>query len=193
MSVRARVISLAISLIAMFAGVSCQRSGVNAAGENSGDLTAQKILSLDDHNFLLTAYKSQTRQKALAQAAIQKSRNADVVELAHQVINDRDTSLENLVRVMKAKQIAEPASVVEDIQLDVQNRLERLSGSEFNDEFISLLAAEQQQCLGNFESASETAADSDVRNYASTTLPPLRQDTDRAAAIEKKLAEKNQR
>jgi putative membrane protein len=147
---------------------------------------------MDDRNFLVNAEKNQIRQKTLAQAAIEKSKSGEVVEFARQVVDNRNASLAELSRLMKAKQIAEPPTLAEEVQLDATNRLQGLSGDAFDDEFISLIAAEQQQALGDFNSASETAADPDVRNYASANLPSLRHDVDSAVALEKKLATKKQ-
>ena len=52
------------------------------------------------------------------------------------------------------------------------------------------MTAEQQQALATFNSAAETAADPEIRNYANGLLSSLRQDVDTAVALEKKLAAK---
>jgi putative membrane protein len=186
---------LAIAAFAMLCGVSCQKSpsGVQAAGENPAGMTAQKILSMDDQNFLIAADKSQLIQRDLAQAAVDKSKNGDVVEFAHRVIDERKASLAELGQLMKTKQISEPAAIAEDLQLETKNALQSLSDDAFDHEIVSLIAAELGPALTSFNSASQTAADPDVRNYARAILPSIQRDADQAVALEKKLAAKNQK
>jgi putative membrane protein len=181
-------------LIALFVGfvgfvaVSCERSRVSAAKEDDS-LTNQKILSMDDQAFLVGAEKSMVRQNTLAQRALANSRDAAVVEFARTVVNNNTNGLPDLQRLMKEKQIQEPAPLVEDLQIDANNLLGNLSGKDLNDKFISLITAEQEQELRSFNSAAETAADADVRAYARKLLPTLQQQQDRLVQIQKKLAE----
>jgi putative membrane protein len=174
--------------IVSFAAVSCERSRVSAANENDS-LNSQKILSMDDQAFLVGAEKSMVRQKTLAQKVLPRSDNAAVVEFARAVVDDNDKSAAELQALMKQKHIQEPAPFVEDLQIDANNRLDNLSGMDLNDQFISLIAAEQQQELRSFNSAAETSGDPDVRAYAQKLLPSLQQERDRSVQIQRKLHE----
>src|SRR5262245_14022636 len=176
------VITLALSLLG---STSCDKSGVQAARENP--LTAQKILSMDDKEFLINAEKSEIRQKTLAETALAKSTDADIRAFANQVASERSRDLEKLRAVMKIKDFAQPATE-EELELEAMNRLHRLTGSALDHEFISLITAEQQQSIGAFDRAAETAADPDVREYASQVLPTLRKDYAAALALEAKLS-----
>ena len=189
MSIRVRLITLILAGIALAGVTSCHRSGVEAANENqTTDLSSQKILSMDDQKFLVSADKTLIRQRNLAQAAVQKSKSGNVFEFARRVVADCSASLTELSRLMQAKHITEPSTVAEDLQLETSNRLQGLAGIDLDHKIISLMAAEQQQAVGIFSSAAETAGDPDVRKYASATLPSLQRDSDRAAALEKKLS-----
>ena len=163
---------------------SCERSGVQAARESP--LTAQKILTMDDKQFLMNAEKSEIRQQALAETVLKKSTNTDIRAFATQVSGERSRDLANLKAVMEGKGFTPPATE-EELQLEAMNRLHRLTGSALDHEFISLITAEQQQSIGLFDRAAETAADPDVRKYASEVLPTLRKDYDAALALEAKL------
>jgi putative membrane protein len=170
--------------LTLLGSTSCEKSGVQAARESP--LTAQKILSMDDKEFLMNAEKSEIRQKALAETALAKSTNADIRAFANQVASERSRDLEKLRAVMKIKDFAQPATE-EELELEAMNRLHRLTGTALDHEFISLITAEQQQSIGAFDRAAETATDPDVRKYASEVLPTLRKDFDTAVALETKL------
>jgi putative membrane protein len=148
---------------------------------------------MDDQKFLVSADKTLIRQRNLAQAAVQKSKNGNVFEFARRVVDDCSASLTELSRLMQAKHITEPSSVAEDLQLETSNRLQGLAGIDLDHKIISLMAAEQQQAVDIFSSAAETAGDPDVRKYASATLPALQRDSDRAAALEKMLSTATQK
>jgi putative membrane protein len=193
MNIRAWFTLFAIAALAAFGSASCEKPGVRAARENTNDLTSQKIVSIDDAEFLQMAEKAEIRQTTLSRLALEKSTNEDVREFARHVIRNYQQPLAELTNLMKAKSVAHSAAATEEIQLDAMNRLHRLSGSAFDHEFISLMTAEQQAALANFASAAETAADPDIRNYAKSVVPSLRQDFDTADDLEKKLAAKERR
>jgi hypothetical protein len=65
MKLRGQLLVLAAAVIGLFLAASCQKSGVQAAREDAGALSSQKVLSMDDKNFLLNALKSELRQKSL--------------------------------------------------------------------------------------------------------------------------------
>jgi hypothetical protein len=71
--------------------------------------------------------------------------------------------------------------------MEAANRLRYLSADAVDHEFVSLITAEQQESLANFDSAAQSSADLDVRSYAGSVLPSLRADYATAADLEKKL------
>jgi putative membrane protein len=176
------IVTVVLTLVGI---TSCEKSGVQAARESP--LTAEKILSMDDKQFLMEAAQSHIRQKALAETALAKSTNTTIRAFANQVVSERSRDLAKLKAVMRSKDLAEPPLTEEGLQLEAMNRLHGLSGSALDHEFISLITAEQQQSIGTFDRAAETAADPDVREYASEVLPVLRKDYDTAVALERKL------
>jgi putative membrane protein len=189
MNIRAWVVLYGIAVLAAFAPASCGKPGVQAARENT-DLTRQEVISIDDQSFLLEAEKAEVRQTTLAQAALDTSMNYAIRAYAQQVITNYRRALVELSDLTKAKNIPHTSATIEAIRLDAMNRLHGLSGSTFDHEFISLMTAEQQAAITTFDSAAETSADPDIRNYARGVVPLLREDFNTATALEKKLAAK---
>src|SRR5262245_35361925 len=166
MNIRSSLILFAIAALTAFGATSCKKPGVQAARESTSDLTPQKILSIDDVSFLLTAQKAEIRQTTLSRAALDISTNEEIRKYAHQVITNYEGALAQLAYLMKAKNIQQASAAAEEIQLDAMNRLHGLSAGAFDREFVSLMSAEQQATVNTFNSAAETAADPDIRNYA---------------------------
>ena len=121
--------------------------------------------------------------------ALEKSQDSDVREFAGAIVVDRNRDLDVLMRLLKKYKVAEAPALAEEDKLEAANRLRRLSGSAFDHEFISLMAAELQQAVADFRSAAETAGDPEIRSYAGAALALLRKDFDTAVALEKKLAQ----
>ena len=192
MNIRAYFILFAIFMLAAFGATSCQKPGTQAARENP-DLTSQQILSIEDKAFLDKAEKAEMRQTTLSQLALEKSADEDVRRFARHVIANYDRPLADLAGLMTAKKMAESSAAIEELKLDAINRLHGLSGSAFDDEFVSLITAEQQAALATFNSAAETAADPDIRKYAQGVVPIIREDFDTVVSLEKQLAAKNRR
>ena len=139
----------------------CGKSGVQAAHES--DLTPQTILSLDDQKFLDAAERAEIRENTLADQALERSRNLQVRALATNLHDDLGAALTELKNLMKAKHLAEPAVFAEEVHSEAANRLTSASDDAFDHEFVSLLTADGQDTLRIFDSASQTAADPDVR------------------------------
>src|SRR5215471_2398755 len=185
MTIRSSLILLAVSALAGFGAVSCERPGVRAAGENTSDLTPQKILSIDDESFLLKAQKAEITQTTLSQIALKVSTNDDIRRYARQVFTNYVGASAKLTDLMKAKNVPATTAAIEGLQLDAMNRLYGLSGSEFDHEFVSLMSAEQQAAVPIFKLAAETSADPDIRNYANSVLPLLLEDFNTVSILQK--------
>jgi putative membrane protein len=188
---RLQAVIIIISAALTLPGVtSCGKSGVEAARE--GGLTDAQILSVDDKEFLKAAERSAILQKTGAEIAMTKSENADIREFARQVAAERGEDLAQLNALVKLKDSSQPPATEEELQLEVTHRLHGLTGSALDHEFISLMTAEQQQCLRIFDRA-QTSADPDIRKYATEVLPRLRKDFDKVVGLQKKLGVDNTR
>jgi putative membrane protein len=192
MNIRGCSSIFAVAVLAVFGFASCEKPGVHAARDDAPDLTGQKIVETDDETFLLNAGKAEVRQITFSQVALEKSKNDDVRAYAQAVLTDYQQALTGLKDLMKTKNIA-GSYQFEATQLEARNRFEGLSGSSFDDQFVSVITAEQQAIVATLASAAETAADRDVRNYAKSVLPVLRKDFDTAVALQKKLMPKSRR
>jgi putative membrane protein len=183
---RLNVLTILISAALALPGItSCEKSGVEAAGESP--LTDAQILSLDAKQFLKEAQRSEILQKAGAEIVMTESTNMDIQQFACQVARERSEDLAKLNALAKLKDFSPPSATEGALQVEAMHRLHGLTGSALDHEFISLMTAEQEQCIRIFDNA-QTAADLDIREYASEVLPRLKKDYAKAVDLQANLA-----
>jgi uncharacterized protein (DUF305 family) len=83
--------------------------------------------------------------------------------------------------------MAEPAEFAAAVHSESAERLRNAADEAFDREFVSLMTVEQQDAVRIFDSASQTAADPDVRNYAKRALPSLQADYNKISDLQKEL------
>lgn len=182
---RTGILVLFLAVIAL----GCQKTGVNAANENSNK-AAETVGSLPvwDADFLVNAEKWESRQRGLTQTALNRARGADVQSYAQMVMEDHARTLQQLTDLMKKKGVSRPDLASEE-ELEGAHRLDSVSGTAaFDREYLSVMAAETEQTLRLFTTAAETADDREVRAYASAVLPVIQKEQRQAADLEQKLA-----
>lgn len=68
-------------------------------------------------------------------------------------------------------------------------RLQGLSGSEFDREFVKAMVKDHEMAVQKFEQAAQSLEDRELKNFASDTLPKLRQHLEMAQELQKSLGE----
>jgi len=185
---RSYLLFLLLSVFLAVFSTGCGKSGVQAAREN--DLTPQKILSIDDQKFLDETEKAGIRQNTLAQQAVRRSKSAETQAFATKVTNDMSVVLTELKDLMKAKHLGEPAAFAEEAHSEEVARLNSVPDDAFDREFVALMAVQTQDTSRMFDSAAQTAADPDVRRYASRNLPAVQANYGKATDLQQKFNEK---
>jgi putative membrane protein len=180
--------ALVLFLAMVLAG--CQKTGVQAGNESTPNPgAAAPSLPVWDQDFLVNAQKAEIRQSSLSRAALDRAYGADVQSFARTVVDDHTQTLQQLTRLMNNKGISQPGTTSE-ASAEGKYRLDPLSGSAFDNEYISLMAAETQQNVARFSQAAETADDREVRAYASAVLPLFKREQRKAADLENKLSKR---
>jgi putative membrane protein len=178
-----------VLFLAIIAG-GCQKAGVQARNDTSNGTDAgADSLPVWDQDFLSNAEKSEIGQLSLSKVALDRARGSDVQAYAQMIVGDHGRILQQLRDLMNKKGVARPGAATE-ANAEGEYRLDSVAGTAaFDDEYISLMAAETEQTLGRFRQAAETADDREVRAYANAVLPVIEKERQKAAELEKKLAE----
>jgi putative membrane protein len=157
--------------------VGCQHSGGTASsGDVSGGRSAQigtSKATMADTQFFNDAAAGGTYEVQSSQMALQKSQSAGVKGLAQHMIDDHTKANTELLALARSKDVTvTPAP--NQMQQDMLNRLQGLSGSSFDQEYLRQQQTAHQDTISKFQAATRNTSQP-VAAWASKTLPTLQQ------------------
>lgn len=129
-------------------------------------------LSTFDRQFMSKAAQGGMAEVELSRIALQRSKSNEVKQFAQRMIQDHSQANAQLSQLAQQKGVTLPK------QLDAQHkqiraRLQRLSGSNFDREYMSVMNNDHVKTVALFQSATQQAQDPDVNTFANNTLPKL--------------------
>jgi len=122
----------------------------------------------------------------LGKLARERAESDEVKDFAKRMVDDHTKANDELAKIAQKKNVAMPK------QLDAKHRalydrLEKLSGKEFDRAFMDAMLSDHRQAVADFQQAAKSS-DSDVREFASRTLPTLEHHLASAQQIERTVA-----
>jgi putative membrane protein len=130
-------------------------------------------LSEADMRFLQAAQGSGSYEVSAGQKALLKSNDPQVKSLAQHIVDDHTKANLQLNNLANRKGMA-TAAMMNNSQIDMLSQLDRATGADFDRQYLSQQVTAHQDAISIFESASVNANDRDIRDFASATLPTLR-------------------
>ncbi len=188
MRLNLRILSTGVlSVLLSIALFGCQRSGENvqAARDN------KTVLSDSDKNFLMKAEKDNIAEQEIGRFAAEKTQNKDVKDYAQMLVDDHTKALNDLVDLMNKKGMAQPNGLPK-VEHDAMNKLNGLSGADFDREFINMMVEDHQKAVSEFRQEKDMAQDKDVKSYADNVLPVLEKHLQKAQELQRNLASSSQ-
>lgn len=152
------------------------RSEPTAAGvpTNASPTAATTVLNAAEKKFLSDAALGGQYELALAQLATANASDSSVKSYAAMLVSDHTMANQKLQLLAQRRNVVLPTTLPPDKQ-QVLDRLTKVTGPEFDRQFIQIVGLHDHQTdIGLFEKASREAKDSEVREFASSTLPTLR-------------------
>lgn len=140
------------------------------AADADGSATA--ALSADDRRFIETALQGGIAEIQEVQLAQQKAGSPDVRRAAAQLEQEHQALNTELTRIGSAYGLVLPTEPGDDRKALYQ-RLQRLSGSEFDREFLKAGRAAHQNTIALFERTGASSANGEIKKLAGNTLPTL--------------------
>jgi putative membrane protein len=187
-SVRTTTIGLltALSLTAL-AGCSMPQQGTMGAGP-AGAAAAGARLSAADVAFITAAAGGGMYEVEAGRLGAARAANAEVKSFAQMLVGHHTQSNNELMALARAKGLAPSTALPADLRAKA-NQLAGLSGDAFDREFIRNAGVQDHQTqIAQFEQASRTVADADLKAWVVKTLPVLRQHLQAAQQISGRMA-----
>jgi putative membrane protein len=156
----------------------------NATARTSPVTTAPTTAS--DTNFVNTVAMDGMAEVELGRLAVQKAKSPEVKQFAQRMVADHSKANVELKQLASNKNVTLPAEPNAQQKAD-KDRLSKLSGAEFDREYMTLMTAGHDKAVAAFEDESRNGKEVDVKAWASKILPTLKEHQTQAKNIAAKL------
>ena len=140
----------------------------------------------DDGAFAMNGAQANMAEIALGRLALQKSQNAEVKRFVQRLIADHTKANNALKPIASKKNITLPADVKPE-QKETYDRLAKLSGAEFDREFMALMVTNHQKSEAAYQAESTKGTDPELKAFATTILPTIQEHLRMSQEIASKL------
>jgi putative membrane protein len=141
---------------------------------NAQTSTAASMSMKGDQAFVTKAAQGGMAEVELGKLAAQKAQSPDVKNFAQRMVDDHSKANDELKSLASQKNITLPAAVSAKDKADY-NRLSKLSGTAFDRAYMQHMLADHRTDISEFQYEARSGQDSDVRGFASKTLPTLQE------------------
>jgi putative membrane protein len=168
-----------LALVVMASGApGTQNSNGTGGGnmnENSGGHTGHGAGSMAaDHKFAMEAAMGGMMEVELGRVAAQKGASDEVRQFGQRMVDDHSKANEELMRIASSKGLTPPAALDAKHQAEMQ-KLSALSGEKFDKEYVKMMVKDHKKDVGEFQKEADRGADADIKAFAASTLPTLRE------------------
>ena len=197
--IKTNVLLISVSIL-LAIGAACSNEPGNNGTANSEPLVrtdpakpasdqGDAVITGGDLTFVIDAAPSGMGEIELGKLAASKAQNADVKAFGQKMVEDHSKVIEDVKALMIQKKVLLPSSVM-PTHIEVMDKLSKLSGADFDQEYVKAMVAAHEKDVAAFENVSKTAADADVKAFATKTLPTLRMHLEMIKGIQAKMSVK---
>jgi putative membrane protein len=136
------------------------------------DSSSSGKLSWGDRRFVTKAADGGQAEVQTAQLAAQRATNPEVKTFAQKLVDDHTKVNSELMTIASQKNVKIDT---DDDKDRAYNRLNKKSGSEFDQEFVEHMIDEHEKDIKMFEKAASDAKDPEIRAFASKHVGHLRE------------------
>jgi putative membrane protein len=151
-------------------------SSATTTGSTGGTSSA---MAPEDKEFIAKAGMGGLFEVKAGDVARQKGSSANVKSFAERMVSDHSKANAELAQLATAKGVALPTEL-EGEQEAAFEHLQSLTGAELDKAYMQHMVADHEKDVAEFEKASTSAQDPDVKAWAAKTLPTLREHLEQA-------------
>ncbi len=144
------------------------------------------VMTGGDLDFINTAAPSGMAEVELGKMATSKSNNAEVKAFAQKMIDDHSKAGEELKALAAQKKVTVSPNLL-PAHKQLMEKLSKTSGTDFDKEYVKAMVEDHEKDVAAFENVSKTAADTDVKAFATKTLPTLKMHLEMIKAMADKM------
>jgi putative membrane protein len=131
------------------------------------------VLASADRAFIQTAARVGWPEVALGELASTHATNDDVKKFGQRMVADHGKANQELTQLARDKGV-EPPKKIDRTQKSVHDRVAKLVGEAFDRAYVEEMVKDHRRDVKEFERASGSAKDPDLKTWIDKTLPTLR-------------------
>jgi putative membrane protein len=126
----------------------------------------------DSNEFAKKAAQGGMAEVALGRLAAERAASPEVKQFGQQMVTDHSKAGAELTQIAARKNMQLPAEMNSD-QKSEQDKLSKLSGADFDKEYVGYMTNDHEEDVKEFQEQSEKGADADLKAFAAKTLPVI--------------------
>ncbi len=158
---------------------------VESAKDSNENSTAIEVKD-DDSDFMVKAANGGMMEVAAGKMAQEKGQSQAVKDFGAKMVADHTAAGDELKALAAVKNVTLPSSPGEDEQKHL-NEMAQMSGKDFDKHYIDMMVKDHDNTVEMFEEAAKDAKDAAIRDWATKTLPVLKQHDEAVKAIRDKM------
>jgi putative membrane protein len=172
----ARAIGAGVFALTVAAGAFAQGNMATppASGRSASGASASAGVAAADKRFITEAAQGGMAEVALGQLAQQKAASDAVKQFGARMVKDHTAANDALIKIANDKGVEVPQKLEGKHQRMI-DRLSKMSGEEFDRTYVREMVSDHKKDVSDFEKASRDAKDPDVKAFATSTLPVLKE------------------
>jgi putative membrane protein len=134
----------------------------------------QERQPMTPERFVQIASAAGIAEVAFGKLAADQASMDDVRKFGRQMVEDHTKANKELASIAESKQIP-IAKQMDAKHKDIEQRLTRLSGPQFDREYVMAQVKDHEDAVALFSSFSQNGQDRELRSFATQTLPKLKE------------------
>lgn len=163
--------------------VQADTASATTTGVTGGTASA---MSNEDKEFVIKAGTGGLAEVQIGTLALQKASNAGVKAFAQRMVTDHSKANAELAQLATTKGLALPTELTGEHK-EMFDHLSSLNGAEFDKQYMKHMVEDHEKDVAAFDKASTSATDADLKSWAGTTLPTLKEHLEQAKTTAKKV------
>jgi putative membrane protein len=171
----------ALLALTVFAGTSGASGAQNSNGtggntneHSGGGMKHGSGQMMADHKFAMEAAMGGMMEVELGRLAAQKGASDEVRQFGQRMVDDHSKANEQLTQIASTKGLTPPSALDAKHQAEMQ-KLSALSGEKFDKEYVKMMVKDHKKDVGEFQKEAGRGADPDIKAFAASALPTLRE------------------
>lgn len=162
------------------------RSNTMTASTNTNAANYNTNSTMADASFWITAAEVGIAEVEMGKLAVHKAQNPELKKFAQMMVTEHSKANNELKAAAAKKKIELPKTFGPNQKTTV-DELNRLTGAEFDREYVQAMVDDHTTDVQLFENQAEDDSDPEAQAFAAKTLPVLRKHLEAIKAIQAKM------